>query len=97
MPRNREIEIKLPVRDVGKLIARLRKVGAKRIGRVYEENTLFDTEDRQLGARLAILRIRREENADSRGKSPGRSRRKGSTEGGLLTYKGWWKGRAAWG
>ncbi|MGB6876707.1 MAG: class IV adenylate cyclase [Candidatus Acidiferrales bacterium] len=97
MPRNCEIEIKLPVLDAENLIARLRKMGAKRIGRVYEENTLFDTEDRQLGARQAILRIRREENADSRGKSAEKSRRKGSPAGGLLTYKGLVEGQSGTG
>ncbi len=97
MTRNREVEVKLRVLDARELIVRLRKMGAKRIGRVHEENTLFDTEDRQLGERQAILRIRREENADSRGKSAGKSRSKGAPIGGLLTFKGLVEGQSGTG
>lgn len=88
MPRNREIEVKLAVRDAEKLIARLRQIGARRTARVYEENTLFDTQDRQFQRLQAILRIRREENADSRGKSVRKGQSKGAPIEGLLTFKG---------
>jgi adenylate cyclase, class 2 len=92
MPRKREIEVKLPVRDIKKLIARLGRIGARRRARVHEENTLFDTEDRQLGAKKAILRIRCEQDADAGiinpGKSGGAGPRKGTPVEGLLTFKG---------
>ncbi|MFZ0641245.1 MAG: class IV adenylate cyclase [Candidatus Acidiferrales bacterium] len=88
MTGNREIEVKLPVRNVEKLIARMRKMGARRIARVHEDNTLFDTEDRQLGERQAILRIRREENADFGAKSRRTGGRRATPIGGLLTFKG---------
>jgi adenylate cyclase, class 2 len=88
MTANREIEVKLPVRDTEKLIARLRQMGARRTARVYEENTLFDTEHRELQRREAILRIRREENADFGAKFRRKGRSKGSPIGGLLTFKG---------
>lgn len=90
MTRNREIEIKLRVADMGKVIRQLRTMGARRIGRVYETNTLFDTADRDFERREAILRIRCEEKAGS----PVRKGRKGAKEG-LLTYKGLIKGQKA--
>lgn len=83
MTRHSEIEVKLRVPDVHTLIAQLRNLGAKRDGRVHERNTLFDTEDSQLRARRAILRIRREQPADSR--KPARKRRPPTP--GLLTFK----------
>jgi adenylate cyclase, class 2 len=90
VPRKREVEVKLRVPDIEKLVVRLRRIGARRVARVHEENTLFDTEDRQLGAKGAILRIRREENADAGdpGKSGEKSRRKATPIEGLLTFKG---------
>ena len=90
MAAKREIEVKLRVSDVAKLVARLRSIGARRTARVHEENTLFDTEDRQLGAKRAILRIRREQDADASGsgQSEGKGRSKGTPIEGLLTFKG---------
>jgi adenylate cyclase, class 2 len=95
MATNREIEVKLPVPDVAKLIARLRKLGAKKIGRVYEHNTLFDTEDGCLRQQEAILRIRREQDIGSSAKSGRRAQRSEKPAEGLLTFKGLSKGRVA--
>lgn len=87
MARNREIEIKLPVPNVAKILARLRTIGADRIERVYECNSLFDTPDGQLRRLSSILRIRCERNCDPRtGRSQIRGRKKASE--GLLTFKG---------
>ncbi len=90
MAAKREIEVKLRVSDIEKLIARLRRMGARRMARVHEENTLFDTEDRQFQRLRAILRIRREKDADAGGsrQSGGKGRRKGTARRGLLTFKG---------
>jgi adenylate cyclase, class 2 len=54
-----EIEIKLPVRDLPALLRRLRKIGARNRGRVFEENTLYDTPaaDFRRYGRLIRLRI----------------------------------------
>ena len=62
MPRatNREIEIKLPVRDVHALIQRLRSLGAVSRGRVFEQNTLYDTSDSDFRRSGRVLRIRTE-------------------------------------
>lgn len=94
MTRNREIEIKLRVRDLRELMARLRRMRARRIERVREENTLFDTADRQLQARQAILRIRCEENADLGAKPRPRRSGKAAGIGGLLTFKGLVEGQS---
>lgn len=90
--KNREIEIKLKVPNVRKLIRRLRALGARRNSRVYETNTLFDTEDGRLRQQKAILRIRREQNAGPAAE-PGKNRpRLQNPAGGLLTFKGLLKG-----
>lgn len=89
MAGNREIEVKLPVTDVAKLISRLRAIGAERVARVYEHNTLFDTPDGQLRHLRSILRIRREhvEGIDVSGNF-NLKRRTSETLEGLLTFKG---------
>lgn len=89
MANYREIEIKLPVPDVPTLLGRLRTIGAERIERVYERNTLFDTPDRQLRDLCSILRIRSEHSAGDRaiGKSRLKPGRRAPLEG-LLTFKG---------
>jgi adenylate cyclase, class 2 len=91
MTPNREIEVKLKVPDVRALVARLRALGARRKSRVYESNTLFDTEDCQLRQRDAILRIRREQPVRP---ESGKSRRpQAPPVEGLLTFKGLVDGR----
>lgn len=94
--KNREIEVKLRVQDVDRLLARLKAIGAKRIGRVFEENTLFDTDDGAFRKREAILRLRREQKlglADERRQK--RRRRAGMPRSGILTFKGLLEGRRA--
>lgn len=85
MPRNREIEVKLLVRDLPAIVERLRAIGARRVARVFEQNALFDTADEHFRRSGSILRIRVEENAGP-GWKPRRRKRKAVCEG-LLTFK----------
>lgn len=57
-PTNCEIEIKLPVSDVSRLICDLRGLNAIPHGRVFEQNTLYDTPDSDLRRAGRLLRIR---------------------------------------
>ncbi len=51
---NREIEVKLRVRDIPALVvARLKSLHATDRGRVFEQNTLYDTPNSDLGAQVA--------------------------------------------
>jgi len=81
-----EVEIKLRVRDLARLLGRLRALGAKCAGSVHEENTLYDTSTRDFQRLQAILRIRRERPARLPGKAR-RRRRRANGAGGLITYK----------
>jgi adenylate cyclase, class 2 len=58
----RETEIKLRVEDLSAFQAALARVGAKRVGmgRVFEENVVFDSPDRTLAKQGQLLRIRTE-------------------------------------
>jgi len=88
----REVEIKLRVHDLARLLGRLRELGAKCEGSVHEENTLYDTSARDFERIQAILRIRREGAA----RLPGKARRRGKRAkgaGGLITYKGMLSGK----
>ena len=58
MGKHREIEVKLKVDDVERLRRTLKALEAKQSARVYEQDTLFDTEDRWFQKREAILRLR---------------------------------------
>ncbi|HKF52760.1 MAG TPA: class IV adenylate cyclase [Candidatus Acidoferrales bacterium] len=87
MTGNREIEVKLPVPDSAKLIVRLRAIGAERVTRVHEQNTLFDTPDCQLQRLRSILRIRREQNVDVQARADTKRDRERPADG-LLTFKG---------
>jgi adenylate cyclase, class 2 len=80
-PTNREIEIKLPVRDVHALIRRLRSLGAVSRGRVFEQNTLYDTPDSDLRRSGRVLRIRTETPIRAR------SSRLGSRSRSVITSK----------
>lgn len=86
MPRNREIEVKLPVRDLSALVERLRSMGASRIARVFEQNALFDTPDDHFKRHESILRIRVEKRAGPGRKPQRRKLRKAACQG-LLTFK----------
>lgn len=85
---NREIEVKLPVRDIKKVRADLKKLGATKIACVYERNTLFDTENCRLRQQHAIVRIRCEQNARSAAKPRSTRERNRTFTEGLLTFKG---------
>jgi adenylate cyclase class 2 len=83
----REIEIKLPVNDPGKLRAALKSMGARTVhrgtGRIHEWNTLFDTPEQGLRKHEQLLRTRIEtpEGKVSR-------RKKNAPQPALLTFKG---------
>ncbi len=86
MRRSREIEVKLPVRDLRAVVKRLEGLGAKRVARVFEQNALFDTPDEYFKRHESILRIRIEEKADLAWKAQRHEMRK-SARKGLLTFK----------
>jgi len=62
----REIEIKLRVTDPVRLLRALLRLGAHTRGRVFEQNTLYDTPDAGLRRRGWLLRLRTETPAPSR-------------------------------
>jgi adenylate cyclase class 2 len=78
----RETEIKLKIDDVKSFQRALRKIGAKDVGlgRVHEENVIFDTPEGEVGKRGQVLRIRTET-----GSKRGKNRR--FTKRFLLTFK----------
>jgi adenylate cyclase class 2 len=53
-----EVEIKLPVSDLGGVRRRLRTLGARPGPRLYEANVLFDTPEKSLRRRGMLLRLR---------------------------------------
>lgn len=57
---NTETEIKLPVPDIEAVVRRLKRLGARNRGRVFEDNVLYDTRDGQLRRAGWLLRIRTE-------------------------------------
>jgi adenylate cyclase class IV len=93
-----ETEIKLRVKDVKALLARLRDLGARpvrggtfgRTGKVHEWNVLFDTPKEDLRKRWQILRIRTEHWNVGESKRAGRGGASAVASGGerhLLTFK----------
>jgi adenylate cyclase class 2 len=54
----REVEIKLRVSDIDDILRRIHKLGAKALGRVLEQNTLFDTPDSGFRCSRRLLRLR---------------------------------------
>lgn len=56
----REIEVKLRVADRRAFQGTLKRLGARRLGRVYEWNILFDTPRKDLKKRQQLLRVRTE-------------------------------------
>jgi adenylate cyclase class 2 len=79
-PTNREIEIKLAVRDLPEMLRRLRRLAAPFRGRVLEHNTLYDTADSAFRCAGYLLRVRLETPAP-----PGRHGR--DKPRGVLTVK----------
>ena len=66
---NREIEVKLAVKTLPQIIGQLRRIGAAYRGRVFEQNTLYDTPDGSFrpAGRLLRLRIETSANGQRRG------------------------------
>jgi adenylate cyclase, class 2 len=63
MPRARtirEIEVKIRIADLPALIAKLRKLRARCDGRVFEQNTLYDTPEEDFRRAGRLLRLRTE-------------------------------------
>jgi adenylate cyclase class 2 len=57
---NREIEIKLRVSDLPTVVRRIRDLGASFRGRVFEQNTIYDTPASDLRNSGRLLRVRLE-------------------------------------
>ena len=91
MPRatNREIEIKLRVLDLSALFRGLRRIGATSRGRVFEQNTLYDTPDSAFRRTGRLLRLRRETPAprNARTRGAGLVRRRLPPSRAVLTAK----------
>ena len=80
-----EIEVKLRVADPEELRKKLRRLGARRLSRVWERNTLYDTPKRRFRKKGLLLRLRVTAPTGGRGQPYG-----------LLTYKGPSLGLNAW-
>jgi adenylate cyclase, class 2 len=72
MPRatNREIEIKLRILDIAALLQDLRHIGASFRGRVFEQNTIYDTPDSAFRRSGRLIRLRLETPAPRSAKTP---------------------------
>jgi len=57
-PTNREIEVKLRVTDLPAMLRRLRRLAKLSRGRVFEQNTLYDTRDSAIRRAGYLLRLR---------------------------------------
>jgi adenylate cyclase, class 2 len=55
---NREVEIKLPVKDLHATVRAIEALGAVSRGRLFEQNTLYDTPQSDLRASGRLLRVR---------------------------------------
>lgn len=86
-PTNREIEVKLRVADVSRMLQKLRSLGARYGGRVLEQNTLYDTPDAALRSRGRLLRIRVETPAVTPGFGSQKRARNNAQRRTILTAK----------
>lgn len=71
MSAKREVEIKLRVSDIDDILRRIHKLGAKSLGRVLEQNSLFDTLDSGFRRSRRLLRLRRQTPAPGHGMGGG--------------------------
>lgn len=55
-----EIEIKLRIDDIAEILRRLRRIGARGRGRIFERNTLYDTPGGSFRRSGCLLRVRTE-------------------------------------
>jgi adenylate cyclase class 2 len=67
-----EIEVKLAVANLLSLVDRIRRIGAACIGRVFEQNIIFDTPDSDFRSAGCLLRLRIETPAKSEFAAAGR-------------------------
>jgi adenylate cyclase class 2 len=81
-----EVEIKLRVPDLRALVAKLRRLGARKLSHVWERNTLFDTARGRFAKRGHLLRLRVVTPVDAGGREKDGANSKRLA--GLLTYKG---------
>jgi adenylate cyclase class 2 len=84
----REVEVKLRLAGPEEAQRRLRGLGARRVRRVFEENTLYDTRKSELWRSGQLLRLRLEKAVRR-----GAVRRAGKETEGVLTFKGAAAGR----
>ncbi len=63
----REVEIKLRVFDIDDILRRIHKLGARSLGRVLEQNSLFDTPNSGFRRSRRLLRLRRQTPAPCHG------------------------------
>lgn len=82
-----EVEIKLRVPDEAAARRRLRRLRARSLGCIHEQNTLFDTDKNELGHSGRILRVRHLEKVSPGAASRSRQSRKAGKESGTLTFK----------
>ncbi len=83
----REIEIKLRVEDVAAVVRTLGRLGARTDGRMFEQNTLYDTPGSDFRRAGRLLRVRIETPAGSSDVRAGK-------RAGLVTFKAPVPGRA---
>jgi adenylate cyclase class 2 len=86
---NREIEIKLRILDLPRLVRDLHRIGTTSLGRVFEQNTIYDTSDSAFRHAGRLVRLRLETLAPrSAAKRPVRlARPKSHPTRGILTAK----------
>lgn len=64
-PTSHEIEVKLDVPNLLSLVEQIRRLGASCVGRVFEQNIIFDTSDSDFRSAGCLLRLRIETPAKS--------------------------------
>lgn len=84
MATNLETEVKLRVDDLADLLRRLRQIGARDHGRVFEQNTLYDTpqHDFRRHSRLIRLRVETPKKGRRRAKLTSKAPSDGKNRGG---------------